>query len=312
MSTILGITEIQEILPQRSPFLMLDRVQLGEESTELTAIKNVTTNEIQFSGHFPGNPIMPGVLQVEAMKQAATIAFKRSTAVDAGAIIIKSVKKTRFKNPITPGDQVIIAVKISNVTAESCDVTASCKSNGKVNSQSTFSLAVISLDELNPKSFTTDFKADILAEGADVIYNSTQIASYIPHRFPFHFIDKVIAVEGENRIIGQKLVSINEPFGNAYFPEKPFMPNIMILEIAAQLGCVKLLSMDEHKGKIGLFLSIEDTVINRPAIPGDLLSFDVEFLYFKSVMGKAKAIISCGDEIICEMVMAFALVHPEA
>ena len=79
MSRILGISEIQNILPHRYPFLMVDRVQLEDDSTEITAIKNVTTNEVHFMGHFPGNPIMPGVVQLEAILQAGSIAFKNHT-----------------------------------------------------------------------------------------------------------------------------------------------------------------------------------------------------------------------------------------
>ena len=88
------------------------------------------------------------------------------------------------------------------------------------------------------------------------------------------------------------------------------MPNSMIMEISAQLGCVKLLAEEQKKGKIGFFLSIESTEINRPAIPGDLLTFDVSFIYFKGSMGKAKSEIYCGSEKIGTMVLAFALVKP--
>ncbi|MCM8536740.1 MAG: 3-hydroxyacyl-ACP dehydratase FabZ [Lentisphaeraceae bacterium] len=308
MSQILSIAEIQELLPQRYPFLMLDRVQLGETSQELAAIKNVTTNECQFMGHFPGNPIMPGVLQVEAMLQAGTVALKKTQSSDS-TFVIKKVAKVRFKNPIIPGDQVVIDCKIDNVTEEGCDVKATCKVKGKLNSQASFSIAALNPEDLVPKSFTTSFENDVVNPESETIFNVNDIASYIPHRFPFQFIDNVIFQE-DDRIIGQKLVSVNEPFAQEGLPNAQFMPNSMMLEISAQLGCVKLLAEEQHKGKIGFFLSIENTEIHRPAIPGDLLTFDVSFIYFKGSMGKAHSIISCGDETVGTMDIAFALVEP--
>jgi 3-hydroxyacyl-[acyl-carrier-protein] dehydratase len=310
MSQILGITEIQELIPQRYPFLMVDRVQLEEDTTELTAIKNVTTNEIQFMGHFPGNPIMPGVLQLEAVLQAGTIAFKRHRPLQRSeSIILKEVKKVRFKNPIIPGDQVIISTKIDNITDDSCEVKASCKVNGKLNSQSHIVIAYLDETLLIPKSFTTEFKAEELTQDTGEVFGVNEIASYIPHRFPFQFIDTVIYSQ-DDRIIGEKLVSANEPFATSFTSKAPFMPNIMLLETIAQVGCVKLLSQDIHKGKIGLFLAIENCIIHRPAVPGDKLTFDVSFLFFKASMGKAAGKIYCGNEVVAEMQIAFALAKP--
>ncbi len=307
MSQLLGIAEIQELLPHRYPFLMVDRILLGEDPSELTAIKNVTTNEVHFMGHFPGNPIMPGVMQLEAVLQAGSIAFKKmvqNTSNDT--IVLKEVKKVRFKNPIIPGDQVVIATKIENVTENSCEVKASCKVNGKLNSQSHIVIGFLDEDTLIPKSFITEYKSENIPEGSERIYNVNDIANFIPHRFPFQFIDTVIYNEEQN-IIGEKLVSANEPFATSYMPNSPFMPNIMLLETIAQLGCVKLLSQEEHKGKLGLFLSIENCVIHRPAVPGDKLTFEVGFLFFKASMGKAQGKVYCGDEVVADMQIAFAL-----
>lgn len=310
MSQILGISEIQKLLPQRYPFLMVDRVQLGENSTELTAIKNVTTNEMQFMGHFPGNPIMPGVLQIEAVMQAGMIAFKKhQTNLTSGRMILTGVKKVRFKNPIIPGDQVEISVKLDNITDDSCEVKASCKVNGKLNSQSHIVIGYLDESLLEPKSLITEFKLEELGSDAETIFDVNDIASYIPHRFPFQFIDRIIYNEGD-RIIGEKLVSANEPFANSDTAGSLFMPNIMLLETIAQVGCVKLLSQEEHHGKIGLFLSVENCVIHRPAVPGDKLTFDVKFLFFKASMGKAVGQIHCGEELVADLQIAFALAKP--
>ncbi|MCM8542268.1 MAG: 3-hydroxyacyl-ACP dehydratase FabZ [Lentisphaeraceae bacterium] len=310
MSQILSITEIQELLPHRYPFLMIDRIEIGDEPNEIRAIKNVTTNEVHFSGHFPGNPIMPGVLQVESVLQAGIIAFKKQAAKPVNSyLIIKEVKRVRFKSPIIPGDQVIIEARIENVTDEGCEIKATCKVKGVLKSQSHIIIGTLNKDDLIPKSFTTDFSKEGYDTSTDPVYNVNDISSFIPHRFPFQFIDNVI-YSNEDNIVGEKLVSANEPFAISYTPDSPFMPNIMILETMAQLGCVHLLSKEEHRGKIGMFLSIENAVIHRPGVPGDKLTFDVGFLFFKGPMGKAEGTVYCGEEVVSTMTIAFALVDP--
>ena len=306
MSQILSLTDIQAILPQRNPFLMLDRAQLGEEAGTITAVKNVTINEPQFTGHFPDNPIMPGVLQLLAMTQASTIAFKKLTGDNEGFYNLKTVKKLRFKSPIIPGDQVIIDAKVD----EEGNVTASCKVAGKVSSQATFSIAKLDEASLVPQSLTTEFKSDLFEDTDARVYDINGITAKIPHRFPFQFIDTV-RYHAEDRIIGEKLVSGNEPFANGYLPNTPMMPSVMLMETAAQLACVYMLDQEGNEDKIGLYLGIEDAVVNRPAVPGDKLTFDVQVLFLKGKMGRCKADIYCGEEKIAELAMAFALVPKE-
>lgn len=106
---MLDIREIQEILPHRYPFLLIDRIVEMEPKTRIVAIKNVTINEPFFQGHFPGHPIMPGVLLLEGMAQAAGIlAFRSSQDADAKnkVIYFMTIDKAKFRRPVVPGDQV--------------------------------------------------------------------------------------------------------------------------------------------------------------------------------------------------------------
>lgn len=99
------INEIQSILPHRYPFLMVDRIIDIVPGLRITGLKNVTINEPFFEGHFPGNPIMPGVLIVEAMAQIAGILAFRSGAKGNG-VYFMSIETAKFRRPVVPGDQI--------------------------------------------------------------------------------------------------------------------------------------------------------------------------------------------------------------
>jgi beta-hydroxyacyl-ACP dehydratase FabZ len=108
---MIGINEIQEILPHRYPFLLIDRILELEANKRIVGIKNVTINEPFFQGHFPGHPIMPGVLLLEAMAQTGGVLAMRS-ALEAGidiktkVIYFMTIDKAKFRKPVVPGDQV--------------------------------------------------------------------------------------------------------------------------------------------------------------------------------------------------------------
>lgn len=109
---MLNIEEIQKILPQRYPFLMIDKVLELEPGKKVVAMKNVTINDGFFAGHFPEKPIMPGVLIIEAMAQAAIMLFYKSGDINPKKMsyYLGSVK-VRFLNPVFPGDQLKITVE---------------------------------------------------------------------------------------------------------------------------------------------------------------------------------------------------------
>lgn len=108
----LDIHEIEKILPQRYPFLMIDRITELEPKKKAVALKNVSFNEGFFAGHFPGNPVMPGVLIVEAMAQASIVFFAESYPEQAKAGLIYYLGKVqaKFTHPVFPGDQLRIEV----------------------------------------------------------------------------------------------------------------------------------------------------------------------------------------------------------
>jgi len=107
VSVMIDVREIMQIMPHRYPFLLVDRIESLKEGEEIVGIKNVTINEPFFAGHFPGNPIMPGVLIIEAMAQVGgVLAFHSSPKEWAGSLVyFLGLDKVRFRKPVVPGDQ---------------------------------------------------------------------------------------------------------------------------------------------------------------------------------------------------------------
>lgn len=132
--TALDIRRILDTLPHRYPFVMLDRVtEIAEDGESLIAIKNVTINEPFFQGHFPGQPVMPGVLQIEAMAQAAGILMLRRTSSENKIAYFMSVDKVKFRQAVVPGDQLVINVRLTKNRGNRIGMAeGTCTVNGKV------------------------------------------------------------------------------------------------------------------------------------------------------------------------------------
>jgi len=118
-----GAIEIQEILdrlPHRYPFLLIDRAEDYKAGESIVGIKNVTANEPFFPGHFPGNPVMPGVLIIEAVAQAGALLMSKTLDADVTrtAIYFMGVDKVRFRRPVKPGDTLRMPVKVTHMRGE--------------------------------------------------------------------------------------------------------------------------------------------------------------------------------------------------
>ncbi len=111
--TVMDVNQIQDILPHRYPFLLLDRIIEVQRLKRIVAIKNVTINEPHFQGHFPGYPLMPGVLIVEAMAQAGGVLLFNEVPDRANKLIVfTGIEKAKFRKPVVPGDQLRIVVDV--------------------------------------------------------------------------------------------------------------------------------------------------------------------------------------------------------
>ena len=140
----LDIRSILDILPHRYPFVMIDRVVEIKGAEELVAIKNVTFNEPYFNGHFPGNPVMPGVLQLEAMAQAAGILIVRWNNWVPKPAFFMSADKVKFRKPVRPGDQLRIHAKLSKVRGGKIAIaSAECSVDGVVVSSADLMITIV-------------------------------------------------------------------------------------------------------------------------------------------------------------------------
>jgi 3-hydroxyacyl-[acyl-carrier-protein] dehydratase len=109
---VLASEQILNLLPHRYPFALVDRVIAYEPGRRAVAIKNVTINEPQFQGHFPGRPLMPGVLIVEAMAQVGGLIVTQMPDLPKGLFVFAGIDGVRFRRPVVPGDQLLITCEL--------------------------------------------------------------------------------------------------------------------------------------------------------------------------------------------------------
>lgn len=144
----LDIRRVLEILPHRYPFLLVDRVIEMVDGESVKALKNVTINEPYFIGHFPGNPVMPGVLQVEAMAQAAGVLMLRKVSAEGKVAFFMSADKVKFRKAVLPGDQVIIDVELKRVRGKKiASASAVCSVDGAIVSSADLMFIIADADE---------------------------------------------------------------------------------------------------------------------------------------------------------------------
>jgi len=141
---LLDINGIMKILPHRYPFLLIDRILDLEPEKKVVAIKNVTINEPFFNGHFPGHPIMPGVLIVEAMAQAGGLLLLNTIGdPETKLAYFMSMDRVKFRKPVVPGDQIRFEVDMVDFRRNTCRIQAKAYVDNAVAAEATFMAAVV-------------------------------------------------------------------------------------------------------------------------------------------------------------------------
>jgi beta-hydroxyacyl-ACP dehydratase FabZ len=302
---ILGLKEIKEILPYRYPMLMLDRAA-AESKTKYVGVKNISINELYFQGHFPNHPIMPGVLQIEAMKQLAQIAVqKKLDPAGEKDVYMKVVERVKFRKPNLPGDRLKIDVEVESVTDAEAMIRASASNNSGLTCQAKITLGV------RPRQYP-DAMPQLFNEydkSADTVKDINEIMSIVPHRYPFLLIDNIVKIEGDH-IVAIKNATANEEIYCGYTPAYAVLPESLQCEIIAQAGCACVLSRPENKGKLGYFMSIDRAEAFHPIFPGDQMVCELDIPPGQSRFGKGTGNIKVGDKTVFAITLMFAIVDP--
>jgi UDP-3-O-[3-hydroxymyristoyl] N-acetylglucosamine deacetylase/3-hydroxyacyl-[acyl-carrier-protein] dehydratase len=138
----LDIMQLMKLLPHRYPFLMVDRIT-RIEGQRITALKNVSINEPYFLGHFPGHPIMPGVLQIEAMAQVAGILMLRQAENFGKLAYFMSAENVKWRKPVRPGDQLIIEIGMTKMRGKIGKARGTCLVDGETVSEADVTFMLI-------------------------------------------------------------------------------------------------------------------------------------------------------------------------
>ena len=139
----------------------------------------------------------------------------------------------------------------------------------------------------------------------DAVMDITDVLNILPHRYPMLMVDRIIGFEGEHKCIGQKNISINEPYFQGHFPNRPVMPGVLQIEAMAQVASILMLRIPENAGKIGYFMSCDKVKWRRPVVPGDVLTIEMELTKIRGAIGVASGRCLVGDEVTCEAELKF-------
>ena len=142
--TKFDINDIIKVLPHRYPFILIDRIEITEPGERLIALKNMTINEPFFQGHFPGQPVMPGVLILEIMAQAGS--FLMLSQVEdplTTNMFFSAVEKTKFRKPIIPGDQLMVHMTLVKKKLNLCKFHGVCKVDDEIVAEAFFSANLV-------------------------------------------------------------------------------------------------------------------------------------------------------------------------
>jgi len=137
--------------------------------------------------------------------------------------------------------------------------------------------------------------------------DTNEVMKILPHRYPFLMVDRVLRFEDDNKAVGLKLVTINEPYFAGHFPGHPIMPGVLQIEAMAQLASILLLRNTENAGKLGYFMSVDKAKFRKPVMPGDTLMIQVELTKSRGKIGKAAGQCLVNGEVVSEAELMFAI-----
>ncbi len=139
--------------------------------------------------------------------------------------------------------------------------------------------------------------------------DAAQIMDLLPHRYPFLLVDRILEVQGKQKIIGLKNVTINEPFFQGHFPGHPIMPGVLIVEAMAQTGGLLLMEqIPDRANKVVYFMALDEVKFRKPVVPGDQLRMEVEMLQFRGKTARMKGMAYVDGQVVTEAEMLACVV----
>ena len=136
---------------------------------------------------------------------------------------------------------------------------------------------------------------------------AADIMRIIPHRYPFLLVDRIVELVPGERAVGIKQVTANEPQFTGHFPERPIMPGVLMVEALAQTAGVAVMTLDEYRGKLGLFAGIDECRFRRMVIPGDTLLLKVEVEKLRGMFGRVRGTASVDGEVAVEATLSIII-----
>ncbi len=136
-----------------------------------------------------------------------------------------------------------------------------------------------------------------------------KILSLLPHRYPFLLVDRVLEVQGTQKIVGLKNVTFNEPFFQGHFPSHPVMPGVLIVEAMAQTGGLLLMEqIPDRDSKVVYFMALDNVKFRKPVVPGDQLRMEVEMIQFRGKVARMKGTAFVDGKVAAEAEMLAGVV----
>jgi 3-hydroxyacyl-[acyl-carrier-protein] dehydratase len=136
---------------------------------------------------------------------------------------------------------------------------------------------------------------------------AADIMRLIPHRYPFLMVDRVVELTPGQRAVGIKQVTANEPQFTGHFPGRPIMPGVLMVEALAQTAGVAVMTLDEYRGKLGLFAGIDECRFRRMVVPGDTLRLEVTVEKLRGMFGRVKGVATVDGEVAVEAVLSIII-----
>ena len=297
--------DLERALKVGAPLLMLDNLDMDTEGGRVSGVKMSSIGESHFAGHFPGQPVLPGVLQTASMVQASQILFDAMFPGD-GDVVLLGLKRVKFRTPVVPGMMLKIECELKGENEDGSVefmVKNTCE-DGKPASSGSVTLGRRT-DWYTSYDMTGSNPVSDATAGMETYLDSVAVMKVLPHRYPFLFIDRAYGLDDPANVIGYKNVTGSEMFVAA--TEQSEFAGFLQIESGAQLGCAALLNQPAMQGKLGFFMSIDEAVFHRPVMAGARVWEKVSCEQ-KGTFGIATGRFYVGSELVTEAQIKFAIV----